>query len=88
MTPSFLYLSQMTDSEKPDDADAVVLSFQNVLKRCKGTNKNENNNFIPPTILPLLFLKDYLRICLDFTANKFYVRSCLDFISSLVEGRF
>lgn len=40
----------MTDSEKPDDADAVVLSFQNVLKRCKGTNKNENNNFILPTI--------------------------------------
>ncbi len=35
---SFLYLSRMTYSEKPDDANAMVLSFQNVLKRRKGTN--------------------------------------------------
>ena len=29
----------MLNSEKPDDANAVVLSNQNVLKRCKDTNK-------------------------------------------------
>ncbi len=41
----------MTDSEKPDDANAVVLSFQNVLKRYKDTiiffRKNGKENFYP-----------------------------------------
>ena len=49
----------MTNSEKSDDANAIVLSFQNVLKRCKGTNKNETNNLILNTMLLLLFLKSY-----------------------------
>lgn len=36
----------MTNSEKSDDANAIVLSFQNVLKRRKGTNKDGTNTQI------------------------------------------
>ena len=28
----------MLNTDKPDDANAVLLSSQNALKRCKGTN--------------------------------------------------
>ncbi len=30
----------MANSEKSDDANAMVLSIQNVLKRCKDANKS------------------------------------------------
>ena len=40
ITSFFLYLSQMANSEKSDDANAIVLSIQNVLKRCKDANKS------------------------------------------------
>ena len=40
---SFLYLGQIPKPEKSDDANAIVLSIQNVLKRCKDTKKNGIN---------------------------------------------
>lgn len=43
ITSSFLYLSQIPKPEKSDDANAIVLSIQNVLKRCKDTKKNGIN---------------------------------------------
>lgn len=52
----------MQNSERPDDANAVLLSSQNVLKRCKGTNKFGTNSFILSIIQPLLFPKDYLTL--------------------------
>ena len=40
ITSFFLYLNQMANSEKSDDANAMVLSIQNALKRCKDANKS------------------------------------------------
>ena len=40
ITSFFLYLNQMANSEKSDDANAMVLSIQNVLKRCKDASKS------------------------------------------------
>ena len=40
ITSFFLYLSQMANSERSDDANAMVLSIQNVLKRCKDASKS------------------------------------------------
>ena len=40
ITSFFLYLSQMANSERSDDANAMVLSIQNALKRCKDASKS------------------------------------------------
>lgn len=47
----------MPNSEKPDDANAVVLSSQNVLRRCKDTIKLRNlRNYIDYSQFFALFM--------------------------------